>query len=131
MTTCSNACSTNCANSLVYTVVDYPLCIREGKDFRLGVRFVDGDGEYIPLLNVQTILFKARYGYRGSVVLELVCEVDDVDSGTFWIPFTAENTTGLGSRSGCAEYKYDIQFTYTDAQTVPYMEGVLTVKSDV
>ena len=127
----TNRSSSACENSFTYTVVDHPLCIREGNDFRLGFRFKDVDDLSVPLDNVQTILFKARYGFKGSIALSIPCEVDDPTAGTFWVPFTATNTSGLGGRSGFSEYRYDIEFTYNDGRITSYMEGVLTVKSDV
>lgn len=104
--------------------------IREGKDITYEMEFYDGDDELIPLSGVNKIYFTVRYGYKGSLVLQLDCPIDK-NINRFYLPFTAENTSGLAGKRSCAKYKYDIEFEYTDGTKVPYVGGDFVVYPDV
>ena len=106
------------------------ICIQEGSDQQVGFRLKDKNNQLIILTGIQTIYFTSRYGHKGSVALQLECDIS-ADDTEFYIPFTSENTTGLSRGNSAATYKYEIQFLYSDGITIPYLKGDFIVNPEV
>lgn len=124
------ACDDSNVSTATDTAAEYNFSTREGSDQKLGFRYKDADDEIVPLINIDKITFTARSGFKGTLALSLICEID-LENNIFYIPFTKENTQGLSGRRSKRSYKYDIQTDYQDGVVVTYMAGNWDVLPDV